>query len=148
MNTTDRNIEAVLNIFRAIEEREVNDRNMQPFLQLVQPDVELCWPPSLPYGGSARGWQQPDPSWADIWDPLQPTPAERRMNPRVIAANDRNEVVVLYCQRGVNNRGEHFDTEVLGVYKIREGKLSRAQMFYFDEAGTNRFLATLGHQCD
>ena len=70
------------------------------------------------------------------------------MNPQVIAANDRNEVVVLYCQRGVNNRGEHFETQVLGVYEIREGKLSRAQMFYFDEAGTNRFLATLGQQCD
>jgi ketosteroid isomerase-like protein len=146
MNTTDSNIQTVLNGFRAIEQREPNEPNMESFLQLVQPDVELCWPPSLPYGGISRGLQQAGPSWADIWDLLQPTAAERRMNPRVIAANDRNEVVVLYRQRGINKGGERFETEVLGVYEIRERKLSRAQMFYFDEAGTNRFLAISGHQ--
>lgn len=142
MNTADRNIQTVLNIFRALEEREGNDRSMERFLQLSHSDIELCWPPSLPYGGSSHGLQPTGPSWIDVWDPLQPTPAERRMNARVIAANDRNEVVVVYRQRGVNSSGEQFETEVVGIYELREEKLARAQMFYFDEAGTNLFLAT------
>lgn len=140
MNTTGSNIQTVLNIFRALEGREPNERNMEPFLELWQPDIEFCWPPSLPYGGTSRGLQQIGPSWRDVWDPLQPTAAERRMDPRVIAANDHNEVVVVYRQRGVSESGEKFETEVLGLYQVINGKLQRAQMFYFDEAGTNRFL--------
>jgi hypothetical protein len=30
---------------------------------------------------------------------------------------------------------------VLGLYHVREGKLARAQMFYFDTAAVVRFLA-------
>lgn len=135
------NIQTVLNIFRAIEEREPDSRNMEPLLELCQPDVELSWPPSLPYGGTSRGFQITGPSWSDFWDPLQPTPAYRRMDPRVVAANGRNKVVVAYRQRGVNHRGERFETEVIGLYQMRDQKLLRAQMFYFDEAGTNRFVA-------
>jgi hypothetical protein len=33
------------------------------------------------------------------------------------------------------------DGQVLGLYQLRDGKLARAQMFYFDPAGAARFLA-------
>ena len=62
------------------------------------------------------------------------------MDPRVVAANE-NEVVVLWRQRGVSPLGDRFDGEVLGLYQIREAKLARAQMFYFDTAAVGDFLA-------
>lgn len=37
--------------------------------------------------------------------------------------------------------GDKIDTEVLGLYRVRDGKLARAQMFYFDPASVVSFLA-------
>ena len=65
---------------------------------------------------------------------------ERRMDPRVVAVSE-DEGVVLWRQRGVSMSGEQFEGEVLGLYQVREGKLARAQMFYFDTAAVARFLA-------
>ena len=62
------------------------------------------------------------------------------MDPRVVAANEA-EIVVLWRQRGLSSSGERFDGEVLGLYQLREGKLARAQMFYFDTAAVAAFLA-------
>ena len=62
-----------------------------------------------------------------------------RWDPQVIGA-DENQVVILYHQRGVSPSGERFDGEVIGLYEVRDFKLSRAQMFYFDEAALARFL--------
>lgn len=62
------------------------------------------------------------------------------MDPRVVAAGE-DEVVVLWRQRGVGPAGERFDGEVLGLYRFRDGKLARAQMFYFDTAAVAGFLA-------
>jgi hypothetical protein len=61
------------------------------------------------------------------------------MDPRVIGA-DEHRVVILYRQRGVSASGERFDGEVIGLYELRDFKLSRAQMFYFDEAALAQFL--------
>jgi ketosteroid isomerase-like protein len=62
------------------------------------------------------------------------------MDPRVVATND-NEVMVLYRQSGLSPAGDRYDGEVLGLYEFRQGKLTRAQMFYFDEVGAAEFLA-------
>jgi ketosteroid isomerase-like protein len=126
------NIEVMRDIFGALERRDE-----RRFLALVHPDVEMHWPPSLPYGGTSRGLQQE--TWSDTWSPLQPTEAERRMEPRVVAASEE-EVVVLWHQRGVTPAGNRFDGEVLGLYHVRGGKLTRAQMFYFDTAALVSFL--------
>jgi ketosteroid isomerase-like protein len=120
----------VLEAFRAVEERD-EDR----LLELYHPELQLHWTPSLPFGRSSQ------PSWSDVWDPLQPTKAERRMDPRVVAASER-EVVVLWHQRGVGPGGERFEGEVLGLYEVRDGKFARAQMFYFDAVAVQRFLAS------
>ncbi len=123
------NIEVIRGIFSAIERRD-----FQQLLDLCHSDVEFLWPPSLPYGSGERG------AWAQTWIPLQPTEPERRMDPRVVAASEE-EVVVLWRQRGVSPIGERFDSPVLGLYQIREGKLARAQMFYFDTIALANFLA-------
>jgi ketosteroid isomerase-like protein len=129
------NIQLLLEVFSAIERRD--DRR---FRELLDPDFELHWPPSLPYGGTARGPVPSGPTWGATWSPLQPTEAERRMDPRVVAASE-DEVVVLWRQRGVTPAGARFDGEVLGLYQVRGGKLARAQMFYFDTAPLVTFLA-------
>jgi ketosteroid isomerase-like protein len=114
------NGELVLAVFAAVERRDP-----RRFTGLVQPDFEIHWPRSLPYGGSYRDLdaeaQRGRPTWAATWDPLQPTAAERRMDPRIVADNQ---------QTG----------EVLGLYQIRDGRLARAQMFHFDTVALARFL--------
>jgi ketosteroid isomerase-like protein len=138
--TVDESVAIVLDAFRAVERRDE-----QRLRELYHPEVEFHWPDSLPFGGSSRGpvAGPRGPTWSEVWDPLQPTEAERRMDPRVVAATDR-EVVVLWRQRASSPSGERFDGEVLGLYEVRDGKFARAQMFYFDTAAVQRFLATTG----
>jgi ketosteroid isomerase-like protein len=133
--STHENVALMLEMFSAIERRD--ERRAA---ELFDPDVELHWPASLPYGGTARGLTRAGPRWIDTWDPLQPNEADRRMDPRVVAAS-QDEVVVLWRQRGVSRTGERFDGEVIGLYQVRKGKVVRAQMFYFDTAALARFLA-------
>jgi ketosteroid isomerase-like protein len=124
----EENRKLLLDVFNAIEQR-----SDQRFSELLHSDFEIHWPASVPYGeGKTR-------TWTDTWDPLQPTEVERRMNPRVVAASE-DEVVVLWRQRGLSPGGERFDGEVLGLYQVREGKLARAQMFYFDTVAVTSFL--------
>jgi hypothetical protein len=56
-----------------------------------------------------------------------------------VAASDE-EVVVHWRQKGVSQAGDRSDTPVLGLYRLRDGKLARAQMFYFDPAAVLTFL--------
>jgi uncharacterized protein len=131
---TEESVRVVLETFRAIE-----DRDVMRLLELYHPDLEFHWPTSLPYGGSFRADGAVAQGWSEAWIPLQPSEAERRMDPRVIAATDE-EVVVLWRQRGVSASGERFDGEVVGLYRVQDGKLARAQMFYFDSAAVSSFL--------
>ena len=134
MSTNEKNVEVMMQIFNAIEHRDPQTR-----LALFHPDVEFYWPPSLPYGGASSGLEIEGPTWIDTWNSLQPTAAERRMDPRVVGASD-DEVVVLWRQRGLSKLGDRIDTPVLGLYQLRDRKLARAQMFYFDTAGVLSFL--------
>ena len=128
----------VMAAFAAVEARDEGR-----LAELYHPEVEFHWPPSLPYGGSFRGataLQATDRTGFDqIWDPLQPTRQERRMDPRVVAATDK-EVVVLWHQRGLRPAGQRLDMDTLGLYGVRDGKFARAQMFYFDTTAVLRFL--------
>ena len=130
--------EVVTAAFAAVERRD--ERRLA---ELYHPEVEFHWPPSLPYGGSFRGATAPQAgdrtSFDQIWDPLQPTRHERRMDPRVVAATDK-EVVVLWHQRGLRPDGQRLDMQTLGLYGVRDGKFARAQMFYFDATAILRFL--------
>jgi ketosteroid isomerase-like protein len=136
------NADVVLDVFRAVEQR---DRDA--LFAAYDDDVEFVEARSLPYGGTFRGKdvlrQQleatPERTWLGTWGPLQPTPAERRMDPRVIAAVG-DEVAVAYTQRAVSPDGERFESPVLGLYEVRDGKFARAQMFHFDTAAILSFL--------
>jgi ketosteroid isomerase-like protein len=131
-------VDIVLQAFRAVERRD-----LRALEDLYHREVEFHWPPSLPYGGSTRGrevFHPKRPTWGETWNPLQPTEMERQMDPRVIAASE-DEVVVLWRQKGVDRAGERFDGPALGLYRVRDGKFARAQMFYFDTVAVVNFLA-------
>jgi ketosteroid isomerase-like protein len=137
------NADLVLEIFRAVERRD-----RERLFDLYHPEIEFVEAPSLPYGGTFRGLEEArreavgDPqgsTWLDTWGPLQPTEKERSMDPRVVAEN-HEEVVVLYRQRAVEPGGERFDNPVLGLYRLRDSRLARAQMFHFDTAALVSFL--------
>jgi ketosteroid isomerase-like protein len=85
----------------------------------------------------------PERSWLGTWEPLQPTDAERRMDPRVVATRG-DEVVIEYTTRAVAPDGEHFESPVLGLYEVRDGKFARAQMFHYDTAAMLAFLERAG----
>lgn len=127
----DEAITIVLECFAAVERRDEERQR-----ELFDPKAEFHWPPSLPYGRGSRGHR---PGFEEIWDPFQPTEAERHLDPRVVAACD-DTVVVLWNQRGLDAHGTRFDCPVLGLYQVRDRKLARAQMFYFDTTATAEFL--------
>jgi ketosteroid isomerase-like protein len=136
------NAEVVLATIRAVEERD-----RERLFALFHDDVELQDAASLPYGGTVRGKAAvreqletaPETTWLGTWDPVQPTQEERRMDPRVVATAGE-EVAVVYTQRAQGPDGERFESPVLGLYEVRDGKLARAQMFHWDTAAIRAFL--------
>lgn len=132
----------VLDVLQAVQDRDAETLN-----RLYHEELEFHEPLSLPYGGELKGKtvlqeqldSDPQRSWLGTWGPLQPTEAERRFDPTVVAV-DGESVVVKYWMRGVGPDGERFESEVLGLYEVRDGKFARAQMFHFDTAAMVEFL--------
>jgi uncharacterized protein len=132
----DANTELLLEVFRAVEERDG-----AALVRLYDSEVEFEEAPTLPYGGTHRGFDAviaQHLAYLRAWDGLQ-TASERNLDPRVVAAS-RDEVVVLWHQKGVDPGGTRLDSPVLGLYRVRDGKLARAQMFHFDAAAVASFL--------
>ena len=139
----DSKTQVVLDVLQAVE-----DRDAEKLADLWHDDVELHDASSLPYGGSDLKGKRvlmeqlesdPESTWLGTWGPLQPTEVERRFDPRVVAVNG-DEVVVQYWTRAVSPSGERFESEVLAMYEVRDGKLARAKMFHYDTAALNEFL--------
>ena len=138
----DSKAKVVLAVIQAVQDRDVATLD-----RLYHDDLEFHEAASLPYGGTLKGKKvlreqlesEPEKTWLGTWDPLQPTEAERRFDPRVVAVNG-DEVVVKYWTRGVSADGEHFESEVLALYEVRDGKFARAQMFHYDTAALNEFF--------
>jgi ketosteroid isomerase-like protein len=133
-SSRENNIDVMRKLFRAVEEHDP-----QTLAALCQPDAEFHWPPSLPYGSMGGGARAGGQTWSETWALLQPTAEERKMDPRIVAASN-DEVVAVWHQRGLSPAGERFEGDVLGLYRFRDGKLARAQMFYFDTTAVNNFL--------
>jgi ketosteroid isomerase-like protein len=131
--TCKQNVEVVLACFAAVERRDEERQG-----ELFHPQVEFHWPPSLYGRGRAIG-SGDHFSFEEVWDPFQPSEAERRMDPYVVASSE-DTVVVLWQQRGVDAAGNRFECPVLGLYEVHDRRLARAQMFYFDTTATAEFL--------
>ncbi len=133
-------VDVVWQVFRSVEER-----NPELAAEVYHDDLEFHWPRPLPYAGSSYGLRaslERRPGWAESWDPFQGE-AERGLGARVVASSE-DEVVVLWHQRGRGQADRWLDTPVLGLYQVRDGKLARAQMFYFDPLAAAEFLAASG----
>jgi ketosteroid isomerase-like protein len=127
----------VLDLLHAIEERQ-----SERIAKLYHPEIEFHWPPGLPYSGSFTGPAVAEMAerFAATWLPLQPTDETRRMRPRVVAVGPDGRVVVNYLWKGLDAKRQRFETEVLADYQVRDGRLARAQMFYYDLPGVIAFL--------
>jgi ketosteroid isomerase-like protein len=129
------NVAVVLETFSAVERRDGG-----ALLALCDPAVQFIWPSSLSYGGKGlEGLAESGAAFRAAWDDFQPE-AERQMDPCVVAAAG-DEVVVCWQQKGVDRAGRRLQTPVLGRYRVRNGKLARAHMFYFDTVEVVSFLA-------
>jgi ketosteroid isomerase-like protein len=133
--------DVVMRILQAIERRQL-DR----LPDLFHPEIEFHWPPGLPHSGDFTGSAvaEGNKRFAATWMPLQPTEETRRMNPRVLAASDDGRVIVHYIWQGQDAAGRRFATETLADYQVRDGRLARAQMFYYDLPGMIAFLESAG----
>jgi ketosteroid isomerase-like protein len=138
----DSKAQVVLDVIKAVQ-----DRDAETLYRLYHDELEFLDAPSLPYGGHLKGAKvlqeqlesESEKTWIGTWGPLQPTEIERRIAPRVVAVNG-DEVVVHYRTLGLSPDGERFESEVLALYEVRDGKLARAQMFHYDTAAVVEFL--------
>jgi ketosteroid isomerase-like protein len=128
--------EVVLEAFAAVDTRD--DERLKRISHL---EASFVWPESLQPSQFRTVQGKVATSWEEVWEPFQPLPefVTRKMSPQIVASSG-TRVTVLWHQRGVNQRGERLDCEVLGLYEVRDGLLYRAQMFYFDSAAVRKFL--------
>jgi ketosteroid isomerase-like protein len=135
----EENCAIVMEVLRVIEDRELDRLG-----DLYHPDVEFHWPPGLPYSGSFKGESMADMGarFAETWLPLQPTEETRRMDAKVVATDDNGRVIVRYTWKGLDTEGRRLDADTLADYQVRDGRLARAQMYYFDLTGMISFLET------
>ena len=128
--------DVVLRVLDAVEHRRLDELR-----DLYHPEVEFHWQTGLPYGGDFAGPSMATMGerFATIWGPLQPDADTRRMDPVVVATNG-GDVVVNYTWRGRDARGRRFETPTLAHYRVADGRLRDARMFYYDLVGLIRFL--------
>ena len=141
MNPQEANANLVMDVLQVIEQRQLHR-----LAALYHPEIEFHWPPGLPYSGKHTGSAVAEMAkrFEATWAWLQPNEQTRRMNPRVVAAGENGHVVVNYIWRGLDREGRRFETEVLAAYQVRDGRLARAQMFYYDLPGVIAFLDSAG----
>ena len=135
--TSEQNTNVIVQLLIAIEERDA-----KKVLALFHPDIEFHWPPGLPYSGMFRGREVDamNKLFSTIWTPLQPTEEARRLDFRILCSSEDGTVIVKYIWKGIDSRGRRFETATLADYRVREGLLVRAQMYYFDLPGMIAFL--------
>jgi ketosteroid isomerase-like protein len=135
------NAEFMLTLLSAIERR---DREL--LQRLYHPNIEFHWPPGLPYSGVYKGEAvaKMQECFASIWFPLQPMEERRQMDSRVLATSSQGRVIVNYIWKGLSRDGVAFETETLADYQVEDGRLRRAQMFYYDLPGLIGFLKHCG----
>jgi ketosteroid isomerase-like protein len=122
-------------LFQAIAERD-----LEPAIESSHPDVVIAEPRSLPYGGDHRGTdgvRQHAIGWFTAFGPEFELAAPRFVE-------DDGHVVVTWRLRAPARNGESLDMPMVGVYRVQDGLLRSARMFYADTAEVLRFLEREG----
>jgi uncharacterized protein len=134
------NVEVVQSLFRGVEERK-----LEAYLAAWDREIVVREPGSLPYGGEYRGPEgvrRHAAAWLRTWSPLQPGD-ERKLGAAFVDAGD--DVVVRWRLRARAPDGDRtLDMPMVSIYKLRDGKVVLAQMFYLDTAEVLRFLEGAG----
>ena len=133
---SQRNVETIRSLFRGVEERDLG-----AYLAACDRGVVVREPGSLPYGGEYRGpesvrWHAA--AWMRTWSALQ-LGDERRLGAAFIDAGD-NVVVCWRLRARTSDGGGTLDMPMVSLYRMRDGKVVKAQMFYSDKAEVLRFL--------
>jgi ketosteroid isomerase-like protein len=127
--------------------QSVEARDLDRLAALYDPEIAFDWPPGLPYSGHYEGGRIATMSerFASVWQPLQQTEEERRMEATIVATAG-DTVVVHYVTRGADAAGRRFETPVLARYRVRDGRLVEAQMYYWDLIGLHDFIESAGRE--
>lgn len=130
------NVEVIQSLFRGVEERD-----LEAYLAGWNREIVVREPGSLPYGGEYRGLEgvkRHAAAWLRTWSPLQPGD-ERKLGAAFVDAGD--DVVVRWRLRARASDGDRtLDMPMVSLYKLRDGKVALAQMFYTDTVEVLRFL--------
>ncbi len=86
---------------------------------------EVVFPPSLPWGGTYEG---PD-AFGDVLAEVVGSFAEFKAKPEMVLGADDDHVVVVANIRARSKKGERLESRVAWVYRLREGKIVRAEAF-------------------
>jgi ketosteroid isomerase-like protein len=130
------NVEAIQNLFRAVEERD-----LETYLAAWDHEVVIREPGSLPYGGEylgPEGVRRHASAWLRTWSDLQPG-AKRKLGAAFFDAGEHVVVRWRLRARALAN-DTTLDMPMVSLYRLRDGKVVRAQMFYSDTAAVLRFL--------
>lgn len=129
------NVEVIQSLFRGVEERD-----LEAYLAGWNREIVVREPGSLPYRGEYRGSEgvRRHAAWLRTWSPLQPGD-ERKLGAAFVDAGD--DVVVRWRLRARASDGDRtLDMPMVSLYKLRNGKVALAQMFYTDTVEVLRFL--------
>ena len=122
-------------LFEAVEERKI-----EPMLEIYHPDVVVREADSLPYGGEYRGHDgvvQHGLGYVRTWDPVQ-TDEDRELQLEFVGVGDT--VFVLWRQKAHARDGSRLDLPAISVYRLRNGRVVESQMHHLDTAALVEFL--------
>ena len=136
-------VEVIMQVLSAVE-----TRNLGRLDQLYHREkIQFHWQPGLPYSGAFHGplaVADMTARFARVWGGLQPDAECRRLHPQVLATDGKGRVIVQYLWQAVDQNGNRFQTDTLADYTVRDQRLARAKMYYFDLEGMLSFLRRSG----
>jgi ketosteroid isomerase-like protein len=138
-------VEVVRRLFAAVE-----DRNLDHVLACYSDDVEITEADALPYGGVWRGRSGAAAhaeAFMRAWGDLQ-GPEESRLDGR-FWGDGAGTVCAVFRHRAFDRAtGARFDAPEVGIYRIRDDRVVRSQMFHADSAAVVGFLRDIGHRAE
>ena len=138
-------VDVVRRLFAAVEDRDLNR-----VLSCYSADVEIVEADVLPYGGVWRGHDGATAhamGFLRVWGALQ-GPEQARLDAQ-FCGDGAGTVCAVFRHRArdpVSNA--RFDAPEVGVYRIRDGRVARSQMFHADSAAVVGFLRAVACDAD
>ena len=134
-------VEVVRRLFAAVE-----DRDLDRVLDCYTDDVEITEADVLPYGGVWRGREGAvahSEGFMRAWGGLQ-GPEESRLDARFWGDGSGTVCAVFRHRARDHASGKRFDAPEVGIYRVRDNRVARSQMFHADSAALVDFLGAVG----